>query len=1251
MIGTRKAIVYVWNNPAIIRHCLRLGGTLAASGTDPVFVVPEAKDLELFAEAGFPCEVLNDVMAGCGPAVAEWLSASGGVRPEDASFEGVPLADCLGYERICLERNFWMPFRCASHDELILKAALCLAAFRTLIARHAPSACFVWNGQVFPPKALAVECGRAGIPVFFLERGLLPGFLVVDPAGINYGGILGGPRWEETGKNVPEPDRGAVDAYLRKFRSEKVSVVRQGAMPDGEEIRRRLGIAPDAKIVFIPNQIDADTNIVHHAPRFPTNESVVRAVAEALTGHPDVFVAVKPHPEDSGADLEEIRRSMKGRGAIVDGVNVHSLVEAAHLVVVRNSTAGLEAVLFGKPVVCLGRASYTGKGLTYDIEDPARLRETIAGLLATADPSLPVPGNLYPFLSFLLDGYHYDLSEGKEADEYNRKFVEGHLRRAVPPAARGSAADPKPPPGPSGSSRIVAILSAYNEGDVIRHVIGDLVSNGIQVYLLDNGSTDDTAAEAKVWLGKGLLKIERFPEESGYPPRCREKYVWKEILKRKEELAAELGADWYIHADADEFRESPWPDMTLAEAIRFADSLGYNAVNFELFNFRPVDDGFPPGTDVRTHILYCERGDAFDRLQVKAWKNTGVPVGLAETGGHDVSFPGRNVFPIPFLLRHYPIRGEAHGRRKVFEQRLPRFVEEERKEGMHVQYAAYEKGEVRFLHDASRLVRYDPDAARAAILGRFSRDLLLTATLQGRDFAGGSPGGLTVSRWAGRILGLPEGVPASELEGARLALAAISESKGSARERLVDHLKAVRPGRVPLVGLLAEMHIARGKLVQPTPYPVTEMESVRKLLQGDAGPEARPAVPQGEEDSTAGPVPPGGGRGVRDAAGHRIAFAGEFYEEDGGWRWMGREGRIAVPAGSLKGASAVRFRLTCVEAECYARFPFAVSVTTPDGAGAEVRFESGHQTATVSLAVGDAGRDAEFLLHSEEVFVPAILGIGADSRFLSVGLSGFEVVRDAARPAPEPKTAASKRSRPRVLVLGVYLADRPNHVDAIVGNLSGSAEVEAVQRWVALGGSPASDVQKSVTSKVLLRKTPKYEILNGLIGEMDLREYEYLLTIDDDILLPENFLDRFIALQARLGFAVAQPARTANSYIDHPIVLRQAGVIARQTRFVEIGPVVGFHESAFDLLLPFDLASPMGWGYENVWSRRLMSQNLKMGIIDLLAVDHSLRRPVENYGWEEADRQRTAYLEKNPHEPLDRCYKVVDVVTGTGGPA
>ena len=124
--------------------------------------------------------------------------------------------------------------------------------------------------------------------------------------------------------------------------------------------------------------------------------------------------------------------------------------------------------------------------------------------------------------------------------------------------------------------------------------------------------------------------------------------------------------------------------------------------------------------------------------------------------------------------------------------------------------------------------------------------------------------------------------------------------------------------------------------------------------------------------------------------------------------------------------------------------------------------------------------------------------------------------------------------------------------------------------------------------------------------------YDHVLLVDDDVDLPAGFLDRFLDIQRSLGFALAQPARSIGSPADHPIVLQQPGALARRTLFVEVGPVLSIARSALDAVLPFDLRSSMGWGYEAVWSHRL-GERSAIGIIDATPVDHRLRPTAAHY--------------------------------------
>jgi hypothetical protein len=259
---------------------------------------------------------------------------------------------------------------------------------------------------------------------------------------------------------------------------------------------------------------------------------------------------------------------------------------------------------------------------------------------------------------------------------------------------------------------LVAIVSAYNEEDIIGPALAHLVAQGASVYLLDDGSTDRTVARARQAAGSGLIGVESLPPVGRGDGTGA--YCWSRILERKAQLASTLDADWFIHQDADEFRESPWPHLPLADAVGLVGRLGWNAIDFEVFNFVPAGEDVQPGQDPAGTFQRYQPAAEYDRLQIRCWKRTATPVDLVTTGGHEARFPGRRVFPVRFPMRHYPIRSAEQGERKVFRDRLPRFDPDERARGWHVQYDRYVEGQP-VLSDVAPALVYDRDAASVAL--------------------------------------------------------------------------------------------------------------------------------------------------------------------------------------------------------------------------------------------------------------------------------------------------------------------------------------------------------------------------------------------------------------------------------------------------------------------------------------------------------------------------------------------------------
>lgn len=201
----------------------------------------------------------------------------------------------------------------------------------------------------------------------------------------------------------------------------------------------------------------------------------------------------------------------------------------------------------------------------------------------------------------------------------------------------------------------VAVMCVHNEEAHLRRSIGDLVDQGIDVALIDHGSTDGTREICAEFLGKGLLMVEHMPWTGVYDQTAQ--------LKAKHALIARLSHDWVIHADADEWMHTRVQGETLLEGISRVASLGFNAINFEEFVFLPKPEALSETDDCKRQLLdYYFFAPSENRL-MRAWNRQCDFTNLA-SGGHMLTGPGLRLAPEPFVLRHYVVLSQAHAVRK-----------------------------------------------------------------------------------------------------------------------------------------------------------------------------------------------------------------------------------------------------------------------------------------------------------------------------------------------------------------------------------------------------------------------------------------------------------------------------------------------------------------------------------------------------------------------------------------------------------
>jgi glycosyltransferase involved in cell wall biosynthesis len=209
--------------------------------------------------------------------------------------------------------------------------------------------------------------------------------------------------------------------------------------------------------------------------------------------------------------------------------------------------------------------------------------------------------------------------------------------------------------------RVIAILATYNEERFIANCLENLFRQGVETYLIDNESTDQTVDIARRYLDRGLIGIEALPRAGVF--RLREQ------LECKEHLAATLPGDWFMHVDADEIHTTPRAEQTLAQAFADIEAKGYNAVNFQEYVFTPTQE--EPDHDhpnyLSTMRWYYPFTPTFPH-RLNAWKRQPDRVDLASTGGHKVGFPGLRMYPESLIMRHYLFLSEAHAIRKFVQQ-------------------------------------------------------------------------------------------------------------------------------------------------------------------------------------------------------------------------------------------------------------------------------------------------------------------------------------------------------------------------------------------------------------------------------------------------------------------------------------------------------------------------------------------------------------------------------------------------------
>jgi len=220
---------------------------------------------------------------------------------------------------------------------------------------------------------------------------------------------------------------------------------------------------------------------------------------------------------------------------------------------------------------------------------------------------------------------------------------------------------------------------------------------------------------------------------------------------------------------------------------------------------------------------------------------------------------------------------------------------------------------------------------------------------------------------------------------------------------------------------------------------------------------------------------------------------------------------------------------------------------------------------------------------------------------------------------------AARRDPPlrRVLVLGVERPERRALAEAMRAELSRS------RHSVELHTCPPDG-------------RGKFENLNRLLAAHPADDRDWLLMVDDDVELPRGFLDRFLFLCERFSLQLAQPAHRLSSHAAWQVTRRRALSVARETCFVEIGPVTALARVTFPAMLPFPELR-MGWGLDVHWAALAREHGWRCGVIDGVSIRHRAAPAADAYSRDAAIAEARAFLADRPYVSADEAQRTLTI--------
>lgn len=203
-----------------------------------------------------------------------------------------------------------------------------------IIDEVSPDVICIWNGLTgLVANSLRLISNKRNIKCYFLERGLYKDSLFIDRSGVNGFSNLSSINQAGIGCSV----------VTKKIKTKH-------------------------RKVFIPLQVQSDTNIIYNSPFLTMREFVLNIYD--LYSALNIELVVRPHPEEVENNLN--LPNLPGITYTTEN-SVDYWIENTDATITINSTVGLESIIKDKPTFSFGRSIYSNKKASIDVKSGSEI--------------------------------------------------------------------------------------------------------------------------------------------------------------------------------------------------------------------------------------------------------------------------------------------------------------------------------------------------------------------------------------------------------------------------------------------------------------------------------------------------------------------------------------------------------------------------------------------------------------------------------------------------------------------------------------------------------------------------------------------------------------------------------------------------------------------------------------------------------------------------------------------------------------